>query len=55
MLANAVRLAADIGDTSELLRVALGKPKAPPQPADPPSLPVDSSGLQGSVIKPRYT
>jgi hypothetical protein len=57
MLANAVRLAATIADSDKLLRVALSGPQASPEQAreQERTLPVESSGLQGTVMKPRYS
>ena len=57
VLANAVRLAATTADTQELLRTVLSGPQPSPQQAQEQerTLPVESSGLQGYVMKPRYS
>lgn len=57
VLANAVRLAATTADTQALLRTVLSGPQPSPQQAQEQerTLPVESSGLQGYVMKPRYS
>jgi hypothetical protein len=57
VLANAVRLAATAANTQELLRAVLSGPQPSPQQAKEQerTLPVESGGLQGFVMKPRYS
>jgi hypothetical protein len=57
VLANAVRLAATSADVQELLRTVLNGPQPSPQQAQEQerTLPVESAGLQGYVMKPRYS